>query len=315
MTTQTTDRPYLFLFDQPNGREAALALAQEIERRGYPGLWIPSRGDNLALSLAVLERTQRITVGTGIANIYLRHPQVMAEAASLIEELHPRRFTLGIGVSHGPMHARFGLTPGKPLGDTRRYVERMREAVAATEGRNAQPAAPFPRLVLAALRRKMTALSAEIAEGAIWANGICSHLPASLQEIPPGKRDDPDRFLVGNLVVTSISDDRDEAYEWARRGLLTYFRLPNYLHYFEEAGYHDEAAAARAAMDRGGAEQDLLAAISDRFIEDSCLVGAPAQAREQAAAFRDAGVHQLVLTPHSPRGRDAAIEAIFRTFD
>ena len=173
------EKPHVAIWDQPGARAERIAFVQELERRGFPGVWAPSRGDNVAFLLAVLERTERISVGTGIANIYLRHPQLMGEAGSLIEELHPGRLLLGIGVSHGPMHQALGLTVGKPLGDTRDYVAAMREAVGD---------APFPRLVLAALRKRMTALSGEIAEGAVWANGVRSHMAASLAEIPAGRR-------------------------------------------------------------------------------------------------------------------------------
>lgn len=296
------DRPYIFIRDIPNERLSLLAIAREVERRGLPGVWAPSNGDNIALLLGVLERTERIEVGTGIANIYMRHPVTMAQGASLIEELHPGRFVLGLGVSHRPNYSRFGLAVGKPLDDMRRYVERMRQEAAG---------APFPRVVLAALRRKMTALAGEVSEGAIWANAIRSHLQTSLREVPAEKRGS---FLVGNLIVSAISDSRAEAEAAARRGMLNYFRLDNYLNYFEEAGYGAEASAARAAMGRGGAEEELLAAISDRFLADCCLVGTAAEVREQARAFMDAGVTHLVLSPASARGREAAVADTLAAF-
>ena len=42
----------------------------------------------------------------------------------------------------------------------------------------------LPPIVLATLRVKMTELSAEIAEGAVWANASRSHIGASLSHIP-----------------------------------------------------------------------------------------------------------------------------------
>jgi alkanesulfonate monooxygenase SsuD/methylene tetrahydromethanopterin reductase-like flavin-dependent oxidoreductase (luciferase family) len=68
------EKPYLFANDRPGRRADVVALVQEAEARGFPGLFSESPGDNLALSLAVLDRTKRIAVGTGIAGIYLRHP-------------------------------------------------------------------------------------------------------------------------------------------------------------------------------------------------------------------------------------------------
>ena len=292
------DKPYLTIWDQPGGRADQIAFVQELERRGFPGVWAPSRGDNIAFLLVVLERTERITVGTGIAHIYLRHPQLMGQAGSLIEELHPGRLLLGLGVSHQPMHKALGLSVGRPLADMREYVAEMR---AHTEG------AAFPRLVLATLRRRMTALAGEIAEGGLWANGIRSHMAASLSEVPPDRRES---FFAGNLLATAV-DDRTAALAAARAGLRRYFELPYYQAYFEEAGYHDEVAAARAATAAGDGDA-LLAAISERFIADSCLVGTASEVREQAEAWADEGV-TLVLSPSA--GDRAGLERALAAFE
>ena len=277
------EKPYLRIWDEAGTRADKLALAREVERRGFPGVWAPSRGDNVAFLLAVLERTERITVATGIAHIYLRHPQLMGQAGSLIEELHPGRLLLGLGVSHRPTHEELGLSAGRPIADMRAYVAAMR---AHTEG------AAFPRLVLATLRRRMTALAAELADGALWANGLRSRMAASLAAIPPERRDG---FFVGDFIPTAVGADRAAGLEAARDKLLLYFTRPYYQAYFEEAGYHDEVAASRAAI-AAGDEEARRAAISERFIADACLVGTPSEVREQAEAWTAAGV-TLVLAP------------------
>jgi Luciferase-like monooxygenase len=85
------------------------------EFRHFPGLLSESPGDNLTLSLAMLDRSKRIAVGTGIDSIYLRHPHTIATGASLIEELHPGRFLLGLGASHLPFHEEMGVTLRKRM--------------------------------------------------------------------------------------------------------------------------------------------------------------------------------------------------------
>ena len=45
-----------------------------------------------------------------------------------MHEVSGGRFRLGIGVAHGPSHVRMGVTPGKPLGDTRSFVETVSRA-------------------------------------------------------------------------------------------------------------------------------------------------------------------------------------------
>ncbi|MBA3702557.1 MAG: LLM class flavin-dependent oxidoreductase, partial [Rubrobacteraceae bacterium] len=167
------EKPYLFANDRPRQRADVIALAQEAEARHFPGLFSESPGDNLALSLAILDRTKRIAVGTGIAGIYLRHSHTMATGASLIEELHPGRFLLGLGTSHIPFHEEMGVRYGKPLDDMRRYVHNIRSV---TEG------APCPPILVAALRKRMSALAGEIGDGVMWANAALSHLPFSLAQ-------------------------------------------------------------------------------------------------------------------------------------
>src|SRR5918995_3776855 len=169
-------KPYLFVNDHPGRRAGVVALAREAEARGFPGVFSESPGDNLALSLAKLDRTERIVVGTGIAGIYLRHPHTMATGASLLEELHPGRFLLGLGASHAPFHEEMGIRYGRPLDDMRRYVRNIRTT---TEG------VPCPPIVVAAPRRRMSAPGGGIGGRGMWANAALSHLPYSLAQIPP----------------------------------------------------------------------------------------------------------------------------------
>ena len=94
--------------------------------------------------------------------IYARTVEDFAQSAAFIQEVSGGRFRFGIGVSHGPSHIRMGVTPGKPLGDTRKFVERFR----AHENLGG-----LPPITLATLRVKMIELAGEIAEGMVFANG------------------------------------------------------------------------------------------------------------------------------------------------
>ena len=125
------------------------------------------------------------------------HDGDFAQSAAVMHEVSGGRFRLGIGVAHGPSHVRMGVTPGKPLGDIRSFVEQFR----AQEGLG-----ELPPIIIAALRRKMVALAGEIAEGVVFANASRSHMAASLAALPEAKRDDP-AFFIGNMIPTCISDE------------------------------------------------------------------------------------------------------------
>jgi alkanesulfonate monooxygenase SsuD/methylene tetrahydromethanopterin reductase-like flavin-dependent oxidoreductase (luciferase family) len=283
------EKPYLFANDHPGRRADVVALAREAEARGFTGVFSESPGDNLALSLAVLERTERITVGTGIAGIYLRHPHTMATGASLIEELHPGRFLLGLGTSHVPFHEEMGIRYGRPLDDIRRYVQNVRSV---TEG------APCPPIVVAALRKRMSALAGEIGDGVMWANAALSHLPFSLAQIPPERWSS---LILSNSAPACVSEDRGAALAAIRRYLLFYLKLPNYQNYFVEAGYEEEVAAARSAIDNGDNE-GVMAAIPEMMASDVALLGTKAEVLDRAEAWAAAGITHLVLDCTSTSG-------------
>src|SRR5258708_28450610 len=185
----------------------------------------------MAESPALAFATDRITFGTAIAPIYARTVEDFAHSAAYIHEVSSGRFRFGIGVAHAPSHLRMGVTAGRPLGDIRAFVAKFR----ADDDIGA-----LPPIILAALRRRMVALAGEIADGVIFANASRSHMAESLVVIPAEKRANPD-FLVANMIPTCISDDVEAAKPVNRRTLTRYAMLPNYRHYWKEAGYIEES--------------------------------------------------------------------------
>ncbi len=285
-------KPAVSLVAVPGRRKATLELAQEIERRGFSGIYSPSlAGDGLGLCLALALSTQRILFGTAIANIYTRHAVEYAQTASLIHELSDGRFVFGVGVSHGPVHAQLGLKVGKPLADMRQFVERLRAVPRAGE---------LPPVVLATLRRRMVRLAGAVAQGAVWANGARSHMAASLAQLPPEKRAS-DGFFVGNMLPVCVSDDKAAAAAVMRRTLTGYVMLPNYQNYWIEAGYDEEILAIRQALAAG--ERDRVPSLmSDRWLADVTLFGSAAEVREGVEAWHAAGVNTPILVPSSTEG-------------
>jgi alkanesulfonate monooxygenase SsuD/methylene tetrahydromethanopterin reductase-like flavin-dependent oxidoreductase (luciferase family) len=236
--------------------------------------------------------TREIPFGTSIANIYARHPHDYAQTAALIHELSRGRFRFGIGVSHGPTHARLRLQVGKPLEDVCRFVEDLRAG--------AQNTGELPPVVLATLRRRMVALSAEIAEGAVWANAARAHMRESLRALPAARRQDP-AFFLGDMIPTCIDADRAAAAAVNRRTLTGYVKLPNYQNYWIEAGFSEEMLAIRQAIaDRQ--EERIPALMSDRWLGEVSLFGSVADVREGIEAWYETGVNTLIVVPSSTRG-------------
>jgi len=114
--------PAVSLSAVPSRRSATVDLAVEIEKRGFSGIYCPSFGDALGLCQSIAEKTESIQFGTSIVNMYTRHAQDYASSAAFIHEISGGRFVFGVGVSHGPMNDRLSITTGKPIEDTRKFV-------------------------------------------------------------------------------------------------------------------------------------------------------------------------------------------------
>jgi alkanesulfonate monooxygenase SsuD/methylene tetrahydromethanopterin reductase-like flavin-dependent oxidoreductase (luciferase family) len=300
-----TNKPSVSLVAVAGRRRATLELAQRVEQEGFGGIYCPSPGDGLALCEALALTTREIPLGTSIANIYTRHPFDYAQTAAVIHELSGGRFRFGIGVSHGPTHRRLGLKVGRPLEETRKFVEDVRAAAPQVGG--------LPPIVLATLRRRMVELAGEIAQGAVWANGARSHMKESLRHLPEAALADP-AFFLGDMIPTCIDDDRAAAATVLRRTLVSYVKLPNYQNYWIEAGYTEEVEAIRAAI-ASQQEDRIPSLMSDRWLRDVTLFGSAAEVREGVEAWRATGVRTVILVPSSTTGGQMkAFEELIRAF-
>ena len=297
-------RPAVSLVAVPGRRSATLEVAREIERRGFAAIYAPSVFSNMSLCEALAHVTQRIVFGTSIAPIYARTVSDFAQSAAFMHEVSGGRFRLGLGVSHAPAHVRMGVTPGKPLGDVRNFVQKLR----AHDGIGA-----LPPVILATLRKQMIALAGEIADGMVFANGARSHMQSSLSALPADKRSDPG-FFIGNMIPTCICDDIEAAKAVNRRTLTHYALLPNYRNYWKEAGYVEEMGAIETAI----AEKrvgDVPRYLTDAWLADCTLFGPAKRVREELDAWYAAGIRTPIIVPSSAAGNQMkAIEEMFATF-
>jgi len=297
--------PAISLVAVPGRRRQTLDIAREVERRGFTGIYVPSRFGNMAQCTALALATEHIPFGTAIAPIYARTAEDFAHSAAYLHEVSRGRFRFGIGIAHGPTYQRLGITPGKPLSDIRAFVEKVR----SYEGIGA-----LPPILLAALRKKMVALAAEISDGVVFANASLSHMAQSLAVVPPPKLSDPS-FLIGNMLPICISENSEAAKALLRRRLVHYALLPNYRAYWKEAGYVNEMAAIEKAVTENRSD-DIPKYLTDRWLADNTLFGPAAKVRDGVAAWRAAGVNAPVLVPNSVAGNQiTALQELFHAFE
>src|SRR5262245_36917684 len=296
--------PALCLVAVPGRRRRTIELCQEAERRGFEGIYVSSPFGNMSMCEALAWNTASITFGTAIAPIYQRTVVDFAQSAAMMHEVSGGRFRLGIGIAHGPSHVRMGVTPGKPLEDTRTFITKFRAEEAF---------GPLPPIIVAALRKRMVALAGELAQGVVFANASLSHMGQSLAALPAGKGGDPG-FFIGNMIPTCINDDVEAAKAVNRRTLTNYAFLPNYRNYWKEAGYVEEMDAIETAI-VDGRRDDVPKYLTDKWLADNTLFGPAAKVRDGIAAWRAAGVHTPIVVPSSAAGNQMkAIEEVFAAF-
>jgi alkanesulfonate monooxygenase SsuD/methylene tetrahydromethanopterin reductase-like flavin-dependent oxidoreductase (luciferase family) len=296
--------PALCVIATPTNRRAIVEIAREAEQRGFPGIYVPSRHSNMSVCEALAWNTERIVFGTAIAPIYARAISDFAEAGAFMHEISGGRFQFGIGVAHAPGHARLDAKPGKPLADTRTFVERFK----AQDNQG-----PLPPVIIAALRHKMVALAGEIGDGVIYANAARSATKQSLSAIPEAKRRDPNWFI-GCMTPTCISDDIEAAKAVNRRTLTGYVQLPNYRNYWKECGYVEEMTAIEQAITEKRFDA-LPRLMSDKWLADVTLFGPAARVRDELAAWYETGVRTPIIVASSATGRQVqAINEVFATF-
>ncbi len=256
-------------------REAVAA----IENLGFGALWFGEAQNKEAFAHAaiLLAASRRIVVASGIANIWARDAVTMALGADTLAEAYPGRFLLGIGVSHGPLVGARGHTYERPLATMQGYLD----AMDATVGQAPAPVEPVQR-VLAALRPKMLGLARDRAAG------------AHPYFVPPAHTAKA-RALLGNAPLLApeqavvLETDPARARAVARRFVVPYLTLPNYVNNLRDFGFGDD--------DFAGGGSDRLA---DAIVAWGDVDAIQARVREHL----DAGADHVCIQPLPTAGGD-----------
>ena len=286
-----TQLPAVSLAAVPGRRTKMIEIAQQLEEKGFPGIFGPSLGDSLSLCNAIALSTKTIEIGTSITPIYTRNVVDFAQTAGFLHEISEGRFRFGVGVSHAPAMNRMGITQGKPLADMRQFVDDLKSVPRAGD---------MPPIILATLRKKMIQLAEEIGNGMVFANGARSHMKESLSVLKNESRV-KSGFFIGNMIPTCISDDKDAAAAVNRKTLTSYAFLPNYRNYWKEAGYEQEMNDVEDAIQKQDLDR-VPECLSDRWLADTTLFGNATEVREGIEAWFESGIKTPIIVPSSASG-------------
>ena len=227
----------------------ARALARALEDQGWGALWLPEAVGRESLTNAgmLLSATERMTVATGVSNVWARSPMVAAAAQRLLFDDSGGRFLLGLGVSHQPMVEGFmGIAYEKPLTAMGDYLDKLDNAFSVAPAPDSAP----PR-VLAALGPRMLALAAERSWGAHTYFVPPEHTAVAREALGSAA------LMVEQAVI--LSTDASVARATARRYMSTYLALPNYTNNLRRLGWADDDLAGEGS----GALVDAIVAWGD----------------------------------------------------
>src|SRR5215471_13053630 len=271
------------------------AIAREAEDHGFDAIFAAEvNNDVMATAQLMGTATKRISVGTWIANIYLRHSYVCAQGAALIADATGGRFILGLGVSHPPVNHALGINMGEPPTVLRHYVTEVRSWLngdgPATHLPQRPAAAPVPIYVAAATSRTVE-MAGELADGIMPFLWSAARIKQSKTWIDRGraKSSGLGKCDITLGIPTFVGDDLNSLRETARQNLGLYTTFPFFQRLFRASGFEDEATQ----MEQGAGG----AALSDRLLDAVCLMGPISRCRGQLEAYRSAGTDMPILLP------------------
>ncbi|HEY8638362.1 MAG TPA: LLM class F420-dependent oxidoreductase [Solirubrobacteraceae bacterium] len=287
-------------------------LVRQAESAGFTDLWTGETAGPDGFTPLVLAAawTERIRLGTGIVNPFTRGPAVLAQHAAALQDASGGRFVLGLGSSSNVIVERWNQVPfSKPLSKVREAVEGLRPVLAGERGPGGfrletAPQTP-PPIIIAALRGKMLALAAEIADGAFTNFLPISGAPQVVEAFGA-----PDKELVCRFFC--VPQSAEEGMGLAKFMFAAYGTVPVYAAFFRWLGWAEKIDPMVEAW-TSGERQRALELVPEDLVREIFVFGTPEEHRERLDQFAEAGITTFVLTPITgPEDLPRMIDALAR---
>jgi F420-dependent oxidoreductase-like protein len=284
-------------------------------------------------------KTSTVELASGVFPIYIRTPSLLAMTAAGLDFVSDGRFHLGIGTS-GPqvMEGFHGVAFDAPIGRTREIVEICRKVWRRErvqyDGKYYQLPLPADRgtglgkplqlinhpvreripITIAALGPKNVELTAEIAEGwqpvffhpekahSVWGEALAAGT---------AKRD-PALGPLDIMVHASVAigDDVEDRLSWVKPQLALYIggmgaKGRNFYHNLATRYGYGEVADHIQELYLSGRKAEAIDSVPDELVRAMSLVGPRGFVAERIAAFAEAGVTTLLVSPAATDRREA----------
>jgi F420-dependent oxidoreductase-like protein len=317
------------LLSYASGFKEAVKEVQALEKAGLDVVWVPEAYSFDAPSAMgyLAANTERVTIASGILPVYSRTPSLLAMTAAGIDYLSDGRCMLGLGAS-GPqvIEGFHGVPYTAPVSRIREVIDicRMvwRREKVNYDGKYYQ--IPLPQnqgtglgkplklinhpvrdeipIAIASLGEKSVEMTAELAdawlpafymaEGAddVWGDA----LRAGTAKRDPGRA--PLEVFAGGGVA--IGEGLEDLRNMGRPGMALYIggmgaRSKNfYNQVFCKYGYEAEAKQIQDLY-LAGKKDEAEAAIPQRYLDATSLIGPEGFVKDRLAALKESGVNAL----------------------
>lgn len=318
-----------------NPRDAADQVGA-LEKAGLDTVWVAEAYgfDSPTLMGYLAAKTETIEIGSAILNIYSRTPGALLQTAAGLDNVSSGRAVLGLGAS-GPqvIEGFHGVPYSKPLGRTAEVIDIVRRGLKREPLTNdgiiklpltkedgavtglgkplkilTRPERDSIPIYIAALGPKSVEQAAEIADGwiphlfhpekahLVWGDALEAGKARRSADLAPLE------VNAGGMVAIGEGPETKALLDLARPIFALYVggmgaKGKNF--YNDVAcsyGYEKEAAEIQDLY-LSGKKKEAEALIPTEWLEAANLVGPASYVKERIAAFREAGITNLSLTP------------------
>ncbi len=316
-----------------SGFKESAAQAVALEKAGLDTVWVAEAYgfDGVSLMGYLAAVTETVEIGAAILPIYTRTPTLLGMTAAGVDALSEGRCVLGLGAS-GPqvIEGFHGVPYTQPLTRTREIIEICRKVWARErvtyEGKAytlplppeqgtglgkplkliTRPVRERIPIYVAALGPKNVRMTAEVADGwlplfylpekvdDVWGDDLAAGAAARSADLAPLE------IVAGGLLA--VGDDAARMRDLARPMIALYVggmgaRGRNFYNDLARR-YGFEAEAVKIQdLYLDGQKDEAAAAVPDGLLEAATICGPEGYVRDRIAAFKEAGVTSLNVTP------------------
>ena len=319
--------------DHSGGFHEAVDRVIELEKAGIDVAVVAEAYSYDAVSQLgyLAAKTNTVELASGVFPIYIRTPSLLAMTAAGLDFVSDGRFRLGIGTS-GPqvIEGFHGVEFDAPIGRTREIVDICRQVWRRERvqyaGKHYQIPLPKDRgtglgkslqlinhpvreripITIAALGPKNVELTAEIAEGwqpvfylpekahLVWGEALAAGTAKRDPALGP--------LDVMEHVSLAIGDNVEERLAWVKPNLALYIggmgaKGRNFYHNLATRYGYGAVADRIQELYLSGRKGEAIPLVPDELVRGMSLVGPRGYIAERLAAFAEAGVTTLLVSP------------------